>query len=397
MTDSRHQVALPVTTNNIATGSMGVAIVDLCVSRMGHQFSERPKHDYGIDGIIGIVDAAGERRHVTGREIAVQIKHGSDVVYRSDDRFTLYTALSTGNYWLAHTLPVIVVYVDPETETCHWASVTPEAMRRTGKGYALDIPRTSNLASDNAALIAVGGAPGRRREPEDAPPLMLVFDEASGLVGDDDELGADLAEYAQALRHGRQRLLTVEIATFGDVLAAIAAAQAGSATVESRRIGYALNEIVARYEKTAHNLARGLTLMFGNRFLAQPFSHDFDDYAAAARAFAEYYVRPVRPRSRALGLVAWPSNEMQEPEPKIDLTDAEKAALIEKLGTNAPIALSAFGDAIVGDLGSDMVARRAVPAITRYVMSLADRNGRDDESVLDDVNLYPTFWRLGLA
>lgn len=397
MTDSRHQDALPITTDNSTTGSIGVATVDLCVSRMGHQFSERPKHDYGIDGIIGIVDASGDKRHVTGREIAVQIKHGRDVVYRTDDRFTLYAALSTGNYWLAHALPVIVVYVDPETGACHWAPVTPKTLRRTGKGYALDIPRTSNLASDDAALVAVGGPPGQRRAPEDAPPLMLVFDESSGLVGDDDELGADLAEYAQGLRHGHQRLLTVEIATFGDVLAAIAAAQAGPATTESRRTAYVLNEIVARYEKTAHDLARGLTLMFGNRFLAQAFGHEFDDYAAATRAFAEYYVRPVRPRPRALGLVAWPSNEMQEPEPKIDLTDAEKATLIEKLGAHAPIALGPFGDARVGDLGSDMVARRAVPAITRYIMSLADRDGRDAGSVLDDINLYPTIWRLGLA
>lgn len=395
--DSWRPNALPITTANSATGSIGVAVVDLCVSRMGHHFSERPKHDYGIDGIIGIIDVSGGKRYVTGREIAVQIKHGSDVVYRTDDQFTLYAALSTGNYWLSHALPVILVYVDPATETCHWAPVTPETLRRTGKGYALDIPRSSNLACDDAALIAVGGPSGRKRAPEGPSPLMLVFDESSGLVGDDDELGADLAEYAQALRHGHQRLVAVEIATFGEVLAAIAENQAGPATIESRRTAYALNEIVVRYEKTAHDLARGLALMFGNRFLGQAFGHNFDDCAAATRAFAEYYVRPVRPRPRALGLVAWPSNKIHQPEPKIDLTHAEKAALVEKLGASAPIDWGAFGDALVGDLGSDLVARRAVPAITRYIMSLADRDGRDAGSVLEDINIYPSFWRLGLA
>lgn len=392
-----HQDPLPITTEDIATGSVGVAIVDLCVSRMGHQFSERPKHDYGIDGVIGIVEGTDAKRRVTGRQIAVQIKHGLGVVYRADDRFTLYPALSTGNYWLAHALPVIVVYVDPETDTCHWVPVTADALRRTGRGYALDIPRASNLALDNDALISFAGPVGQKRGSQQAPPLMLVFDETSGLVGEDNELGADLAEYAQALRHGHPRALSVEISTIGDVLGSIAAIEAGPSTIDTRSTTYALNEIVARYERTAHELARGLTLMFGNPFLAQAFSHDFADYGAATRAFAEYYVRPVRPRARALGLVAWPSAKMQEPEPKIDLTTVEKSAFIAKLGENYPIALSPIGDALVGDLGGELVARKAVPAITRYVMSLADRDGKDAETVLEEINLYPAFWRLGLA
>lgn len=395
--DTKHQNALPITTDNSSIGSVGVAIVDLCVSRMGHHFSERPKHDYGIDGIIGIVAATGGKRHVTGREVAVQIKHGRDVVHRTYDGFTLYAAPSTGNYWLSHALPVIVVYVDPDTGTCHWAPVTSETLRPTGKGYALQILRTSNLASDGAALIEVGGPAGRKRAPEGIRPLMLVFDETSGLVGDDDELGADLAEYSQALRHGHKRLLTVEIATFSNVLATIAEVRAGPVTAESRKTAYALNEIVVRYEKKANDLAQGLALMFGNPFLAEAFGHDFGDYAAAARAFAEYYVRPFRARAVALGLVAWPSNELQQPQPKIDLTDTEKSALIEKLADSAPVALGSSGDALVGDLGSEVFARRAIPAITRYIMSLADLDGRDTACVLNDINLYPRFWRLGWA
>lgn len=389
---------LPVMTTNSATGSEGVALVDLCVTRMGHHFSERPKHDYGIDGVIGLVDSQGAKRRVTGRQVAVQIKHGQNVVHHAADRLILYAAFSTGNYWLAHSLPVIAVYVDPATEICHWAPVTSASLRRTGKGWALDISRSSDLSKDGDALVEVAGAPGDRRSTNDSPTLLLVFDETLGLVESDAELGAALAEYAQAARHGRRPVLSIEIATFAYVMGALAALEAGPQTAETRAEIYALNEILARYDAKAQDLARGLTLMLSHELLAATFGHDFRNFAVGARAFAEYYVRPHVQRPRALGLVAWPSDARQEPEPKIDLDETERKALQTKLG-NVPIqlALGPYGGAVVGDLGSVVVARKAVPAMTFYVMSLAARLDREAEDLLEEIGLHPAFWRLGLA
>jgi hypothetical protein len=398
MTEITPKAELPIMTPSAATGSEGVALVDLCVTRMGHLFSERPKHDYGIDGVIGLVDTADGKRRVTGREIAAQIKHGQNAVYPTVDHFVLYASLATGNYWLSHSLPVIAIYVDRDTEICHWSVVTAETLRRTGKGWALDIPRSSDLAQDRDALVMTAGAPGKKRTPEDKQGLMLVFDESFGLRGNDDELGAALAGFAQAIRHNRRAVLSVEIATFADVMAALAAAEAEPLTAETSKTVYTLNEILARYEQKAHNLSLGLTLMFSHGLLSESFGHDFVAYAAGARTFAEYYVLPRITRSRALGLVAWPSDAQQEPEPKIDLDEAERAALQAKLGEMPlQLALGPYGGALVGDLGQGVIARKAVPAITFYVMALAARTERAPEAVLEKIGLHPAFWRLGIA
>lgn len=89
-----------------------------------------------------------------GRMLGVQIKGGASffaetagdgVSFRSEERHL--------EYWLGHSLPVVVVLYDPSDETILWEAVTPETAQSTGNGWKLVVPRAQRLdASSGPAL-----------------------------------------------------------------------------------------------------------------------------------------------------------------------------------------------------------------------------------------------------
>lgn len=118
-------------------GRIGVAVVQLAIANeLRWIFREQPTSDYGIDGHIEVVE-----REPSGRLIGVQIKSGTSyfsettaigIVYRGSKRHL--------DYWLHHSLPVIVVLHDPSTGRCHWASVDEDSITPTEKGWKLEVP-----------------------------------------------------------------------------------------------------------------------------------------------------------------------------------------------------------------------------------------------------------------
>ena len=141
-------MSLPKYSEETETGELGVRLVEAAVhDELGWIFRVKRKADVGIDGEIELVN---ERREATGRLISVQIKCGSSYQPKSKRKEFVYRGdLDHLEYWLGHSLPVIVVLCDPITKHCHWVEVTASTAIRLKNGWKLTLP-SQNLLNSGA-------------------------------------------------------------------------------------------------------------------------------------------------------------------------------------------------------------------------------------------------------
>lgn len=134
------------------TERLGVSKLDYFFSENGWIFREQTTHDYGIDAHVEIV----EDERPTGKLIALQIKTGRSFfeeevdgayVFRTDDKHIAY--------WVGHSMPVVLVLYNPETDQAHWQHVSRETVETTGKGWKILIPRISILQKSDSFLKAL--------------------------------------------------------------------------------------------------------------------------------------------------------------------------------------------------------------------------------------------------
>lgn len=129
-------------------------------------FREQAVSDVGIDAHLEIVVEG----LATGRLLALQIKSGESYfreavaegfVYRSDQEHL--------DYWLNHSLPVVVVICKPGTQEAYWQVVSDQTVVRTDHGWKMVIPSAHRFRADAVGrlqAIAAGFAPspeGQRR------------------------------------------------------------------------------------------------------------------------------------------------------------------------------------------------------------------------------------------
>lgn len=115
------------------------AIQNIVYNELGWVFREQTVNDFGIDAEIEVTD----EKYPTGKVIAVQIKSGASyfintteegVIFRFDKRHK--------EYWLKHTLPVIVVLYHPGKQECIWESINKfTAKQVSDKWYKIIIPK----------------------------------------------------------------------------------------------------------------------------------------------------------------------------------------------------------------------------------------------------------------
>lgn len=154
---------LPRRDHTHQTDEVGVARTRLSVVEdLRWVFRDQPVSDYGIDAHIEVVDfavddaavaspaAAVDRDRddlVTGQLIGVQAKSGLSCfreptdggwTFRETDRRHL-------NYWLGHSLQVIITLYHPEHRAVYWQHVNPGTVRRTTKGFTLHVPARQRL------------------------------------------------------------------------------------------------------------------------------------------------------------------------------------------------------------------------------------------------------------
>ena len=133
------------------TGELGVLFCSTVFVENGWAFRPQDLADYGIDGHAEL--CIGDL--VTGRLIALQIKSGPSWFNEPTDTpgWIFRSTETVFNYWLGHSLPVIVVLVDEGAKTGYWEVVTEKNVASTGKGRKIEIPQKQQLNAEGLARL----------------------------------------------------------------------------------------------------------------------------------------------------------------------------------------------------------------------------------------------------
>ena len=99
------------------TERLGIYKCGEIFEKMGFIFREQKDCDYGIDAIIERKD----EKYPSGKLIAVQIKSGDSYFKEmKEDKVVFRGENKHYNYWLNHSLPVIIVIYSPSIYKCIW-------------------------------------------------------------------------------------------------------------------------------------------------------------------------------------------------------------------------------------------------------------------------------------
>lgn len=164
---------------------LGVNAVEKAVIGLHWLFREQAVADYGIDAHAEVVDPGGE---VTGKLLAIQIKSGRIGYFArpTADGWTHYVDVDHAEYWLRHSLPVIVVLYDEIDDKAYWQLVTKASLTRTPTRFKIEVPFAQELgpASITALSIAADGDPYalRIRQLRLALPWMELLREGTRLL-----------------------------------------------------------------------------------------------------------------------------------------------------------------------------------------------------------------------
>jgi hypothetical protein len=140
-------------------GDKGVRMVDKVISDdLRWIFRDLRKADLGIDAQIELVSP--EKRG-TGRMIAAQIKCGESFFSESTDVGFVFRGKNKHlRYWIEHSLPVLVIICDPNSNKCYWQEVCGANTQPLEKGWKLVVPKTHVLDADSVYdLSQIAGRP----------------------------------------------------------------------------------------------------------------------------------------------------------------------------------------------------------------------------------------------
>ncbi|WP_431993358.1 DUF4365 domain-containing protein [Streptomyces albogriseolus] len=170
--------------------SAGVTRTKLAIEdELDWLFREQPTEDYGIDAHAEVVDGEAVR----GRLLALQIKSGKSRFSEAGPGGWWFRPENDHvQYWLNHSLPVVVVLYNPETKLCHWQLVNRKTLIETSTGgWKLLVPEAQVLDESAAAPLrnAAEGDPYvlRIRELQLARPWMELLAGGKRLVVDIEE------------------------------------------------------------------------------------------------------------------------------------------------------------------------------------------------------------------
>jgi hypothetical protein len=141
-----------MTSNSDQLGEIGVAAVNLVVSQeMNWIFRPQRISDRGIDAQIEIQDSDGD---ATGRLIALQIKTGSSFLSEKTKTGFVFRGKNRHlEYWRRHSLPVVLVLHDPESNISYWQSVEDKNVKKTPHAWKIEVPFCQTL--DRSSMKAL--------------------------------------------------------------------------------------------------------------------------------------------------------------------------------------------------------------------------------------------------
>ncbi|MGM8932820.1 DUF4365 domain-containing protein [Salinicola halophyticus] len=132
------------------TERQGLGWVTVRGEAAGFAVREQTSSDYGIDAIAELIDDAT----ATGQLVAIQIKSGSSYLGETKDGCYIYRPDAQHvNYWIGHTLPVIVCLCDHENEIVYWERVAKDTVESTGKGFKLAVSQSRQLGKETREAL----------------------------------------------------------------------------------------------------------------------------------------------------------------------------------------------------------------------------------------------------
>lgn len=118
-------------------------------TKLGFMFREQTIGDYGIDAII----ETKNDDYLSGKMIAVQIKSGDSYFSELNDNYVVFRGnIKHYNYWINHSLPVIIVLYSPSSGKCIWESINNETANRCQSGWKIKIPCQQILENSKEKL-----------------------------------------------------------------------------------------------------------------------------------------------------------------------------------------------------------------------------------------------------
>lgn len=120
-------------------------------------FREQTTSDVGIDGHIELV--TGEA--ASGKLIAAQVKTGDSFLHKTSEGLVFYGDNKHLDYWLTHSLPVLVVVYSTSEEVLRWVDIRADNIERTTKRWKVVFPEKNlfNKASLDDLLSVFDRAP----------------------------------------------------------------------------------------------------------------------------------------------------------------------------------------------------------------------------------------------
>ena len=131
---------------------MGVYACAAAFEKNNFIFREQSIADYGIDALI----ETKERNSATGKMIAIQIKSGESYFKEEDGDYIVFRVDGKHrNYWINHSLPVIIVLWSPVNNVCIWERVNSETLVFAEKQWKIRIPKNQTIDNSSSKLLEI--------------------------------------------------------------------------------------------------------------------------------------------------------------------------------------------------------------------------------------------------
>jgi len=136
---------------NDHTERRGVLHVGALAEDAGWFFREQPRPDRGIDAHV----EGSTGQLPDGRLIALQIKSGTSYFDDPiDGGWRRYVDPDHVAYWLAHSLPVVLVLHDSASGRAYWQVVRSDTLRQTPTQFAIEVPDNQRFGPPMAEAFA---------------------------------------------------------------------------------------------------------------------------------------------------------------------------------------------------------------------------------------------------
>ena len=138
------------------TERRGVAIVADAFESLKFAFREQHESDYGIDAHVELIRDGKP----TGRLMALQIKSGpSYLSEETNGAFVFREDPEHIEYWLNHSLPVLVCLVDVAGRVIYWQLVSQTTVEQTKKNCKVLVPAHQRVDSESRKALCAHLAP----------------------------------------------------------------------------------------------------------------------------------------------------------------------------------------------------------------------------------------------